>query len=112
MPLIADCHAVELVVPYDGLTRTVYHVRHEQGRAYSLVHPNGLAFAFGRDELQEMLAAGHLRRWEGRPARLRDAEMIALRSASPLRPPAGRAADVDGLALFDHARQPSLFQAA
>lgn len=35
-------------------------------------------------------------------------ELIACRAASPMRPAFGTA-DVDGLALFDHARQPSLF---
>ena len=35
-------------------------------------------------------------------------ERVALQAASPMRPPAGRTADVDGLALFDHVRQPAL----
>lgn len=42
------------------------------------------------------------------PARPRNAQLAQLRASSPLRPPAGRTADVDGLALFDHARQPRL----
>ncbi len=40
------------------------------------------------------------------------AQIMALRAASPLRPVAGRTADVDGLALFDRVRQPDLFEAA
>lgn len=39
----------------------------------------------------------------------RNRQLVELRAASPLRPAAGRADDVDGLALFDAARQPSLF---
>lgn len=50
-------------------------------------------------------ADDHARR--RRSARQRD--LVALRLASPLRPVAGRTADVDGLALFDVVRQPSLF---
>lgn len=42
------------------------------------------------------------------PRAARDREFMQLRSASPLRPVAGRTADVDGLALFDHARQPAM----
>lgn len=39
----------------------------------------------------------------------RNRQLVELRAASPLRPATGRADDVDGLALFDAARQPSLF---
>jgi hypothetical protein len=38
----------------------------------------------------------------------RAAQLVQLRLASPMRPPAGRTHDVDGLALFDTARQPRL----
>lgn len=38
----------------------------------------------------------------------RATQLAALQAASPLRPVAGRTASVDGLALFDHARQPEL----
>lgn len=38
-----------------------------------------------------------------------EAALIACALASPIRPVAGRTAAVDGLALFDHARQPTLF---
>lgn len=44
-----------------------------------------------------------------KPISDRNAQLVALRAASPMRPVAGRTADIDGLALFDHARQPSLF---
>ena len=37
------------------------------------------------------------------------AQVVALRATSPLRPATARVHDVDGLALFDHARQPRLF---
>lgn len=37
------------------------------------------------------------------------AQIVALRAASPLRSKARAVHDVDGLGLFDHARQPSLF---
>ncbi len=36
------------------------------------------------------------------------AQLIALRAAAPLRPPAGRTDDLDGLALFDADRSPRL----
>lgn len=39
----------------------------------------------------------------------RDRQLAELKARSPLRPVAGRTQDVDGLALFDAARQPSLF---
>lgn len=43
------------------------------------------------------------------PAQLvRERQLVTLRAASPLRPVEGRTAPVDGLALFDHARQPAL----
>ena len=38
----------------------------------------------------------------------KQAEMIRLRAASPMRPIAGRTADVDGLGLFDTVRSPNL----
>lgn len=39
----------------------------------------------------------------------RERQLVALRSASPMRPAQyGTTAPVDGLALFDHARQPAL----
>lgn len=39
----------------------------------------------------------------------KQAQLIAIRAASPMRPIDGRTADVDGLALFDAVRSPSLF---
>lgn len=38
-----------------------------------------------------------------------DRQLAQLRATSPLRPADGLTHDVDGLGLFDHARQPSLF---
>ena len=43
-----------------------------------------------------------------RTQRARAAQIVALRAASPMRPAPGKTHDVDGLALFDHARQPTL----
>ena len=38
----------------------------------------------------------------------RNAQLVRLQLNSPMRPPTGRTHDVDGLALFDTARQPRL----
>lgn len=39
----------------------------------------------------------------------KQAELLRLRAAAPIRPTDGRTADVDGLGLFDTVRSPSLF---
>ena len=39
----------------------------------------------------------------------KQAELVRIRAASPMRPIDGRTADIDGLALFDVVRSPSLF---
>jgi hypothetical protein len=39
----------------------------------------------------------------------KQAELLRLRAASPMRPVNGRTADVDGLGLFDTVRSPQLF---
>ena len=39
----------------------------------------------------------------------RERQLIELRAAAPLRPVPGRTDPIDGLALFDVVRQPSLF---
>jgi hypothetical protein len=38
----------------------------------------------------------------------KQAQIVAIRAASPMRPIHGRTADVDGLALFDAVRSPCL----
>jgi hypothetical protein len=39
----------------------------------------------------------------------KQAELLRLRAASPMRPVDGRTADIDGLALFDTVRSPTMF---
>lgn len=101
-----------LTQPYEGLPVTVYSLRIGADGAHSLVHPQGTAYAFGRAELVDLLAVGILRPWRPDGARGRTeckAQLIRLRAAAPMRSKGRPTHDVDGLGLFDHARQPSLF---
>jgi hypothetical protein len=64
-------------------------------------------FPWGIDEHPEQSAELDPDRAPGRIGE-RLAQVIELRSNAALRPAAGNTDDVDGLALFDHVRQPSL----
>jgi hypothetical protein len=85
-----------------------YRLRYEGYNAWSIISAKtGIEHATGRDELRDMILGDVLEMID--PNQLaREAQLIAIRAASPMRPIDGRTADVDGLALFDAVRSPVL----
>lgn len=86
-----------------------YRLRYERLNAWSIISSaTGIDHATHRDELREMIDGGILEMID--PNQIaREAQIVAIRAASPMRPVDGRTAAIDGLALFDAVRSPSLF---
>jgi hypothetical protein len=85
-----------------------YRLRHERLDAWSIISmKTGLDYATHRDQLRDMINANALQKID--PNQIaKEAQIIALRLASPIRPLDRTSAPVDGLALFDAVRSPCM----